>query len=238
MKTFKLTINGDKYEAKILEYNGITAKVNVNGNDFLIEIEDDHPQVLPKLEQDKAVPIAPAMTAAKDAFTGEVRAPLPGVIFSIPVKEGDKVKRGQAIIVIEAMKMQSEIASPVDGIVSRIKVKERNPVQEGDLLMILESEEIKEAPAPTRNHRQNAQSCPEPVKQAADGILRAPIPGVILDLLVKAGDMVDAEQTVLILEAMKMESEIHSNRRGKVKKVYVNKGDSVQEGDPLLELEV
>lgn len=238
MKTFKLTINGEKYEAKILEYNGSMAKVNVNGNTFMIEIEDDHPQVLPKLEQDKAVPIAPAMTAAKDVFTGEVRAPLPGVIFSIPVKEGDKVKRGQAIIVIEAMKMQSEIASPVDGTVGKISVKERNPVQEGDLLMMLDSEEIKEAPAPSRNHRNNGQTKPEPVQQAADGILRAPIPGVILDLLVKAGDMVESEQTVLILEAMKMESEIHSNMRGIIKKVHVNKGDSVQEGDPLLELEV
>ena len=238
MKTFKMNINGEKYEAKILEYNGITAKVNVNGNTFVIEIEDDHPQALPKLEQDKAVPIAPSMTAAKDAFTGEVRAPLPGVIFSIPVKEGDKVKRGQAIIVIEAMKMQSEIAAPVDGTVGKISVKERNPVQEGDLLMMLESAEIKEAPAPTRNHRQNNQAVSEPVKQEADGILRAPIPGVILDLLVKPGDRVETEQTVLILEAMKMESEIHSNTSGRVKKVHVNKGDSVQEGDPLLELEV
>lgn len=237
MKTYKLTINGDKYEAKVLEYNGTIAKISVNGNEFMIQIEDDNPVNLPKLEQDKAVPIAPAMTAAKDEFNGEVRAPLPGVIYSIPVKEGDKVKKGQAIIVIEAMKMQSEIAAPVDGTIGKIVVKERNPVQEGDLLMHLASEEIKTVP-PESKPKNKVSPAPEPIPATPDGMINAPIPGVILDVLVQVGDVVEENQTVLILEAMKMESEIHSNVRGRVKKIHISKGNSVQEGDPLLELEV
>lgn len=236
MKTYKLKINGDKYEARVLEYTGTHAKINVNGRDYLIEIEDDAQPALPKLEQNKAVPIAPAMSA-NEVFTGEVRAPLPGVIVSIPVKEGDKVKKGQAIIIIEAMKMQSEIAAPVDGTIGKIVVKEKSPVQEGDLLMHLAGDEVKEKPA---NGKQNRNQSPAPAPAAApkDGIILAPIPGVILDLLVSPGDMVQAEQTVLILEAMKMESEIHSLYSGRVKKVMVSRGQSVQEGDPLIELEV
>ena len=238
MKTYKLTINGDKYEAKVLEYSGTHARINVNGNDFIIEIEEDKPSELPKLEQNKAVPIAPAMSGPGDIFNGEVRAPLPGVIVSIPVKEGEEVKKGQTIIVIEAMKMQSEIASPVNGKITAIKVKERSPIQEGEVMMSLESEEIKEKPAQPNPAKVAASTpAPAPVTRPS-GLIEAPIPGVILDVLVRPGDTVTANQPILILEAMKMESEIHSTTTGKVKKVHVSKGNSVQEGDPLIELEV
>ena len=60
---------------------------------------------------------------------------------------------------------------------------------------------------------------------------------MIVDVKVSIGDMVREDQAVVILEAMKMESEIHSNLVGRVRKIHVRKGDSVQEGDSLIELE-
>jgi biotin carboxyl carrier protein len=236
MKTYKLIIGGQRYEARVVEYTPTHAKININGTDYLIQIEDDAQAGIPKLpEQEKAVPLAPSFSSGFEAGSGEMRAPIPGVIVSIPVREGDKVTRGQTIIILEAMKMQSEIASPVDGVIGSISVKERSPVQEGDLLMIIKGPEIKEKPAPKPARRTQA---PEPVPtQPDDRIVRAPIPGVIMEVMVRPGQEVAFEQTLLILEAMKMESEIHSPLAGKVKAVRVGKGDTVQEGDPLLELE-
>lgn len=65
----------------------------------------------------------------------------------------------------------------------------------------------------------------------------APLPGTVLSVAVKAGDVVKASDTVLILEAMKMENAIHAGRDGKVASVNVNPGDAVLEGTLLLTLE-
>ncbi len=238
MKTYKLVINGEKYAARVLEYSGTHAKVSVNGTEFYIQIEQDQPSVVPKLaSQEMAVPIAPNFSSNHETGTGDVKAPIPGVISSISVKEGDMVKKGQTLLILEAMKMESEIAAPVDGKIIKISIKERSPVQEGDVLMVIENKELldKQAAKPVRRPSMPA---PAPVEFAAkDNILRAPIPGSIIDVLVKPGDQVNESTVVLILEAMKMESEIHSNGSGKILKVHVRKGDMVQEGDPLIELE-
>jgi len=58
-----------------------------------------------------------------------------------------------------------------------------------------------------------------------------------VDLKVNPGQMVKEGDVALVLEAMKMESDIHFFTSGKVKKIHINRGDSVQEGDPLIELE-
>jgi len=237
MKTYKLIIGGERYEAKVLEYTPTHAKICINGTDYLIQIEDDTQINIPKLAaQEKAVPLAPSFSSGYEAGSGEMRAPIPGVIAAIPVKEGDAVKKGQTIIVLEAMKMESEIAAPVDGVIGKILVKERSPVQEGDLLMILKGDEIKEKPV-AKPIRKPAPAPVEPSLQGQDKVIRAPIPGTIIEVKVRPGDRVEFEQSVLTLEAMKMESEIHSSFSGRVKTVHVQKGDSVQEGDPLLELE-
>jgi biotin carboxyl carrier protein len=237
MKTYKLIIGGQRYEAKVLEYSPDHAKININGTDYLIQIEDDALSRIPVLpKQEQAVPMAPAFSSDFNSNRGEIRAPLPGVITSINVKEGDSVRKGQPILILEAMKMESEIAAPVDCVIGKIHVKERAPVQENDLLMTLEGIEIKEKPVP-RPSRQ--QSAPQPVPSAPqDGIVRAPLPGVIMDVKVNPGEMVDKDQVLLTLEAMKMESDIHSTLSGRIRKVHVKKGDAVQEGDPLVELEI
>jgi len=152
------------------------------------------------------------------------------------VKKGDRVAKGDPVAVLEAMKMESEIAAPVDGVISKISVKERSPVQEGDLMMIIKGDQLRDKPAakPTRN---GANSQAPAVAQPLDNTLRAPLPGLVIDVLVKVGDMIDTDSTVLILEAMKMESEIHSTLKGRISKVHVSKGESIQEGDPLIEVE-
>ena len=67
--------------------------------------------------------------------------------------------------------------------------------------------------------------------------MKSPLPGTVLKIVAKEGDNVSVDQDVIILEAMKMESEITSDYAGKIKKIFVNNGDSVQEGQDLFEIE-
>ncbi len=240
MKTYKLIIGGQRYEARVVEYSPDHAKININGTDYLIQVDQDSRSDVPVLPaQEQAIPIGPEFSSDFVSGSGEIRSPLPGVIVSIKVKEGDKLKKGQTIMVLEAMKMESEIAAPIDCVVETVHVQERAPVHEGDLLMTLSGIEKSVKPAAKPSPKQSARA-PEPqvAVQPQDNAVRAPLPGAIIEVKVSPGQMIKKGDLVLTLEAMKMESEIHSSLSGRIVKVNVSKGDLVQEGDPLVELEV
>lgn len=74
----------------------------------------------------------------------------------------------------------------------------------------------------------------KPTTTGGAGAIKAPLPGVVLDIKVNVGDAVNAGDTVVILEAMKMENNINADKSGVVKSISVNKGDSVLEGAELL----
>jgi len=88
-----------------------------------------------------AAPAAPAAAAASDvAMTGNgqrIVAPMPGSIFAIPTSEGQKVKKGDVLIVLEAMKMENEITAPCDGTVTKIAVVKSQTVETGAVLVVL-----------------------------------------------------------------------------------------------------
>lgn len=78
----------------------------------------------------------------------------------------------------------------------------------------------------------------KPAPTSAGGAqVKAPLPGVVVSIAVKVGDTVKASDTVVVLEAMKMENAIHAGRDGKVASINVNPGDSVLEGAALITLE-
>jgi biotin carboxyl carrier protein len=92
-------------------------------------------------------------------------------------------------------------------------------------------------PRPAAPPRPGAPVAPPPEKPAgaaAPGMVTAPMPGSILDVLVQVGDQVPAGATVVKLEAMKMENDLQSAVSGVVKEVWVNKGDNVSVGDVLV----
>ena len=95
------------------------------------------------------------------------------------------------------------------------------------------------AVAPTDYHPSTARtSAPMPEAEKGKGIsIKSPLPGVILDILVRKGDRIAVGQKLIVLEAMKMENSIDSDVEGVVKSIAKNKGDSVMEGDVLLTLE-
>ncbi|MBE6222706.1 MAG: biotin/lipoyl-binding protein [Bacteroidales bacterium] len=134
MKEYKFKINGKDYAVKIGEADGKNLTVNVNGADYQVELENAPvaaQTVIPSTAPAPAAAAAPA-AAPKAAGAGvTIKSPLPGIIISIDVKEGQAVKRGQKLAVIEAMKMENDILSEADGTVTAIHAHKGDSVLEG-----------------------------------------------------------------------------------------------------------
>ena len=134
MKEYKFKINGKDYNVAVNSIEGKNASVTVNGVSYNVELEN--PVAAAPTIQATAPSAAPAATApaaapAPAAAGGKaVVSPLPGVIISIDVKEGQAVKRGQKVAVIEAMKMENEILADCDGTVTAIHVSKGDSVLE------------------------------------------------------------------------------------------------------------
>ena len=139
MRSYKFKINGNEYNVDINSVEGNTANVTVNGATY--EVEMDTPVSAPvaaaAVKDSSAAPKndtqAPAPApAAKPAGEGKaVTSPLPGVIIEVSVKEGQTVKAGQKVAVIEAMKMENEIQASSDGTVTAVLVNKGDSVLEG-----------------------------------------------------------------------------------------------------------
>ncbi|MGL4832377.1 MAG: biotin/lipoyl-containing protein [Propionibacteriaceae bacterium] len=115
-------------------------KMNVNGQEYVVdvEVEDEAPKSLGAIVigGGAAGAAAPA-AAASGGSANAIPAPLAGSVFKINVAEGDEVKAGQVVVVLEAMKMETEITAPADGKVAKILVAKGDPVQGGQALIEL-----------------------------------------------------------------------------------------------------
>ena len=135
MKAYKFKINGNEYNVEINSVEGNLADVTVNGAAYKVEMENAPaapaapaaPVAQVKQEAPAAAPAKPAPAGAGKAIT----SPLPGVIIEVSVKEGQTVKAGQKVAVIEAMKMENEIQATSDGTVTAVLVNKGDSVLEG-----------------------------------------------------------------------------------------------------------
>lgn len=143
MKEYKYTIEGNKYNVAINEVNETTAKVTVNGTEYTVEWEkpiEEKPVVKVQPISAKPTPtVAPtAAPTAKPISGNAIKTPLPGVIIDIKVKVGDTVKKGDTVVVLEAMKMENNINTDRDGKVISIQVAKGDTVADGAALVVLE----------------------------------------------------------------------------------------------------
>ena len=105
-------------------------RVTVNGTVYEIELE----------ELTGAAPSAPAAPAAAAAPAGgeQVTSPMPGTILAVNVAVGDTVKRGQVLMILEAMKMENEIMCPCDGKIASVNASKGSSVESGTLLCVIQ----------------------------------------------------------------------------------------------------
>ena len=138
MKKFNFTIKGTKYSTRIKEIDGNIAKIEVNGTHYKVEMEQEVKQTkTPTLVRKPVVRKPGEGVAPKGPSAGAVKAPLPGNIFKILVKEGDEIKTGDNLLVMEAMKMENDIRAEKSGTVAAIKVSEGEAVLQGAVLIEL-----------------------------------------------------------------------------------------------------
>ncbi len=135
MKEYKFKINGNEYNVAINSVEGKLADVTVNGASYKVELDKEvaaAPAPVAAPAAQAAAPAAAAAAPAAPAGAGKpVNSPLPGVIIEVSVKEGQAVKAGQKVAVLEAMKMENEIQAESDGTVTAIHVAKGDSVLEG-----------------------------------------------------------------------------------------------------------
>jgi biotin carboxyl carrier protein len=93
---------------------------------------------------------------------------------------------------------------------------------------------VRPASVPSTDSHPSVAKTSSPVGPKGTGFIKSPLPGIILEMHVKVGDMVKVGQKLLVLEAMKMENSIDSDKEGRVISIDKNKGDAVMEGDILI----
>ena len=243
MKNFKFTINGNVYEVGVEAAENGKSNVTVNGKSYVVEVEADVMQATTVRR-----PLATPSAASKGA-SGVMKSPLPGKVLKVVVAEGQVVKRGDTLMVIESMKMENNIAAQADGVVRKIMVAAEQNILQGDALLEFESVAKEEEPAPapkvapspkaTPKAEPKPAPAPAPAPKAAASAksVVSPLPGNIISVAVAVGDTVKRGQTILVMESMKMENNIPAPRDGKVSAVHVAAGKSVMQGDALIDIE-
>lgn len=128
MKRYQVTVNGNTYEVEVEELQGGASA---------------QPQAAPKAAPVAAPKVAapapkapaPAASAAVPTGANTVTAPMPGTILDIKVSQGQDVKEGDVVAVLEAMKMENEIVAPAAGKISSINVNKGASVESGDVIV-------------------------------------------------------------------------------------------------------
>ena len=159
MKEYKFKISGQDYATSVEELENGMLNVTVNGKTFQVELpEKAHHPATGIVRPAASAPAAQgATTVARPASAapGNVIAPLPGTITSVKVQAGQKVKKGDVLVVMEAMKMANDITAEADGTVKSVCVSQGQSVNQGMTLV----EFISDAPV--------AQEAPKPAAPAS-----------------------------------------------------------------------
>ena len=112
-------------------------RVNVNGTVYEVELEEMSGAAAAAAAAPAAAPVAAPAPAAAPAGGEQITSPMPGNILSVNVAVGDAVKKGDVLMILEAMKMENEIMCPCDGKVVSVNVTKGATVESGALLCVI-----------------------------------------------------------------------------------------------------
>ncbi len=125
--SFHVIKDNRSYTAELIkaDYSEKTFTISINGTKYTVSLKDKFDELLKKLGMDNLY----------SNKVNEVKAPMPGLVIEIGVQEGQAVKKGDALIVLEAMKMENILKSPADAIVKKINVKKGTAVEKNQVLL-------------------------------------------------------------------------------------------------------
>ena len=125
--SFHIIKNNKSYSVEVIKSDVVEKSflISVNGNKYQLNVKDKYDALLKSLGLD-------TLNSKK---VNELKAPMPGLVLDVRVSEGDTVKKGDPILVLEAMKMENIIKSPTDGVIKKINVKKGLAVEKNQVLI-------------------------------------------------------------------------------------------------------
>lgn len=128
--TFHIIKDHKGYNATLISFDAEEKSmiINVNGTDYEVSIKDKNDLLLQKL----------GISSKSSSAVQVVKAPMPGLIINISAKAGDEVKKGDSLLILEAMKMENVLKSPRDGKIKKVSVDLRQPVEKNQILLEFE----------------------------------------------------------------------------------------------------
>lgn len=140
MRNYELKLNGKEFSVHLCNLSSEEAILEINGKEYNVEIASVS-EIIPEgvLPDISPRPVAAPKVVSKKAVAGDgsVLAPIPGSIMEVYVKVGDKVKAGQPLFKMEAMKMENEINARIDGTIASVAISAGDTVNQGDELIVM-----------------------------------------------------------------------------------------------------
>lgn len=126
-RQFHLIVGSTSLELDLIKHDPLekTFDIKLNSSRFQLKLKDKYDELLHSLGLD-------TLTSHK---ISDIKAPMPGMVLNVLVNEGDQVKKGDALIVLEAMKMENILKSPSDGTIKKIVAKKGKPVEKNEILI-------------------------------------------------------------------------------------------------------
>ncbi|TDN59636.1 pyruvate dehydrogenase complex dihydrolipoyllysine-residue acetyltransferase [Scandinavium goeteborgense] len=245
-----ITVEGDKASMEVPSPQaGIVKEIKVSVGDktetgkliMIFDSADGAAAAAPAKAEEKkeaAPAAAPAAAAAKDVNVPDIGGDEVEVT-EIMVKVGDTVAAEQSLITVEGDKASMEVPAPFAGVVKEIKINTGDKVSTGSLIMVFEVAGEAPAAAPAQSAAPAAAAAP-----AATGAKDVNVPDIggdeveVTEVMVKVGDKVAAEQSLITVEGDKASMEVPAPFAGTVKEIKISTGDKVSTGSLIMVFEV
>ncbi len=249
-----ITVEGDKASMEVPSPQaGVVKEIKVSVGDktetgkliMIFDSADGAADAAPAKAEEKkeaapAAASAPAAAAAKDVNVPDIGGDEVEVT-EIMVKVGDKVAAEQSLITVEGDKASMEVPAPFAGTVKEIKISTGDKVSTGSLIMVFEVEGAAPAASDAKPQvKEEAASAPA----AAAGAKDVNVPDIggdeveVTEVMVKVGDKVAAEQSLITVEGDKASMEVPAPFAGTVKEIKISTGDKVSTGSLIMVFEV
>ncbi len=139
MKNFNFNIQDNSYSVKIISHEGNMIELEVNGTKYSVKMKEETRKAkTPKLVRAASKRPAEPLKVNPSSSKTKIVAPIPGVVLSLDVKEGDTIKVGDRLLVLEAMKMENNISSEKSGTITSVKVTVGQQVLQDEVMIELE----------------------------------------------------------------------------------------------------